>query len=110
MIKFRTDDFKHFDSKSKLLIKFQLHLNCREFQSLPETGRKPYLCLYSFLGSHKAGPVTMFTISCEQIGGMVNIANVLANHKSIGKPTSIFRTYVLKGLLTTVKINFPVLL
>ena len=49
MIKFRTDDFKHFDSKSKLLIKFQLHLNCREFQSLPETGRKPYLCLYSFL-------------------------------------------------------------
>ena len=52
----------------------------------------------------------MFTISCEQIGGMVNIANGLANHKSIGKPTSIFRTYVLKGLLTTVKINFPVLL
>lgn len=49
MIKFRTDDFKHFDSKSKLLIKFQLHLNCTELQSLPETERKPYLCLYSFL-------------------------------------------------------------
>lgn len=37
------------ESKSKLLIKFQLQLNCREFQSLPETGRKAYLCLCSFL-------------------------------------------------------------
>lgn len=39
----------------------------------------------------------MFTISCEQIGVLVNIANVLANHKSIDKPASIFRTYVRKG-------------
>lgn len=49
MVKLRTDDFKHFDSKSNWLLKFQLQLNCRELQSLPETGRKPYNGMFIFI-------------------------------------------------------------